>query len=165
VGHIQLGRGIGSSIDEENVCVRHVAPLQRTKDAKMREKHEIGMILPARFQVRGILCSPLSEILTMLSQAKDPTAYDHDEMLRDHAFFTQPASATNAIDLGSHTASNARVEELEREVLALREKLSKAKGINDAMWEAVVRKSLTSASRGGEDDEGDGSRRRKKGKA
>lgn len=61
-------------------------------------------------------------------------------MLRDYSFFVQTSetgSQTSGVSLQS------RLTELESEVQRLREQLGKAKGINDAMWETVVRKVIT----------------------
>jgi pre-rRNA-processing protein IPI3 len=95
-------------------------------------------------------------VILFFFQSTPANAYDREEMLRDHAFFTKPT----AVDSGAGAvASTARVQELEDEVARLREQLSKAKGVNDAMWETVVRKVVTTST-----DEGEGPRR-KKGKA
>lgn len=57
-----------------------------------------------------------------------------DELLRDHASFARPGMTSGGAPLQS------RVDELEGEVARLREQLGRAKGVNDAMWEVVVRK-------------------------
>lgn len=61
--------------------------------------------------------------------------YPETEFQTDYAFFVRPAEQES-----SGLSSSARVAELEEEVQQLREQLSRAKGVNDAMWEAVVQK-------------------------
>ena len=79
-----------------------------------------------------------------------------DELLRDHASFVSPSGAQP----GAGVPLQSRVVELEGEVARLREQLARAKGVNDAMWEAVVRKVVAEGrekEKGGEvevDDEG-----------
>ena len=65
---------------------------------------------------------------------EDPTIYTTAEMLRDYAVLIGGNKAEQAQPL----ATQERVSELEAEVQRLRMQLSKAKGVNDAMWEAVV---------------------------
>ena len=65
---------------------------------------------------------------------EDPTIYTTAEMLRDYAMLTGANNAEQTQPL----ATQERVSELEAEVQRLRMLLSKAKGVNDAMWEAVV---------------------------
>ena len=67
------------------------------------------------------------------------------ELLKDQASFL------NSNLPGSHAASQpttqvqqAKVDELEAEVARLRSQLSKAKSVNDAMWEAVVQRVIVS---------------------
>lgn len=64
--------------------------------------------------------------------------YPTPELTRDYSSFIQnPAGGGGG---SSSQASSARVMELEAEVQRLREQLGKAKGINDAMWDTVVRR-------------------------
>ncbi|KAG1876534.1 WD40-repeat-containing domain protein [Suillus subalutaceus] len=74
---------------------------------------------------------------------KDSNAYDYPEaeFQRDYAFFVQPDA------ISTSEASSARVARLEVEVENLREQLWKAKGINDVMWETIVRKVMTQEKR------------------
>ena len=88
-------------------------------------------------------------------------------MLRDHAFFVG-ADAEGAQQPAGASAQ-ARVAELEAEVARLREQLGKAKGMNDAMWEAVVKqivdeKGGAAANRRGGEDAEEGGRRKKRGR-
>ena len=66
-------------------------------------------------------------------------------MLRDHASFIQPKSSGDnpASDGIPSPAQQARLVELESEVQHLRGQLAKAKGINDVMWEEVVRSRMS----------------------
>ena len=84
-------------------------------------------------------------------------------MLRDQAFFVHgsPGNAVVANGGGGGAGAGAgllqgRVSELEAEVERLREQLGRAKGVNDAMWETVVRKVVKGAGVNGEADEAEG---------
>ncbi|KAG1876566.1 WD40-repeat-containing domain protein [Suillus subalutaceus] len=128
VGHISLSLGLGSSADAKDIIpMRPVVPFHRIKDSKLREAHEVTMMLPVQDETPGGI----------------PSAYDYPEadFQRDYAFFVQP----NAISTSE--ASSARVASLEAEVENLREQLWKAKGINDVMWETAVRKVMTQEKR------------------
>ena len=89
-------------------------------------------------------------------------------MLRDHAFFVGANAEGGQQPAGA--SAQARVAELEGEVAQLREQLGKAKGMNDAMWEAVVKqivdekKGGTAANGRGEEDAEEGGRRKKRGR-
>lgn len=89
--------------------------------------------------------------LAKLQVFDDPTVYNSEDFLRDHASFVQSQSLADAAKApGSnglpHPSQQARVAELESEVQHLRGQLAKAKGINDAMWEEVVRKRISDRS-------------------
>lgn len=81
-------------------------------------------------------------------------------MLRDQAFFVHGppgnAVATNGGGGAGAGMLQGRVSELEAEVERLREQLGRAKGVNDAMWETVVRKVVKGAAVNGEMDEAEG---------
>ncbi|KAH7890699.1 WD40-repeat-containing domain protein [Phlebopus sp. FC_14] len=125
IGHLSLSLNISSVADAKDVMpVRPVAPFHRMRDAKLREAHEVTMMLPIQNER---LYSSLCEY-----------DYPEDEFQRDYAYFT---GATESESSGAPLLS--RVAELEAEVLQLREQLGKAKGINDAMWETVVQKVLS----------------------
>ena len=66
----------------------------------------------------------------------DPTRYDFEELLRDHASFIQPSQSNR----GNTASQQSRVAELESEVQRLREQLGRAKYINDTMWDTVVQR-------------------------
>jgi len=121
IGHISLSLNLGSFSDAKDVIpVQPVASFHRMKDAKARDGHEVMMMLPVQVETPGGI----------------PCAYDYpeDEFQRDYSFFIQPAVN------GASRASSARVAELEADIQDPRERLRKAKGINDVMWEMVVQK-------------------------
>lgn len=68
--------------------------------------------------------------------------YDFAE---DHRFFTNQIGST-----ASAQVLQTRVAELEAELASMKQNLSKAKGLNDAMWEAVVSNVLTPAEEVGQ---------------
>ena len=93
--------------------------------------------------------------------------YPREEMLRDHAFFVGVDGEGGQQPAGG--SAQARVSELEAEVARLREQLGKAKGMNDAMWEAVVKQIVDEKKGGaangrGEEDAEEGGRRKKRGR-
>jgi len=114
-------------------------PFQRMKDAKIRDVHEVTMMLPV-------------QDMTFFSQD-----YSEDELLKDYAFFVQPTTTDS-----SGISLRSRVTELENEVGRLREQLGKAKGVNDVMWETVVHQLVPNGK--GEEVEDDSTRRRKRGR-
>ena len=65
--------------------------------------------------------------------------YSSEELLHDHAYFVQPLAAIKNGDLDP-TSLKSKVTELESEVESLREQLCKAKDINDAMWDNIVKR-------------------------
>ncbi|KII87196.1 hypothetical protein PLICRDRAFT_42847 [Plicaturopsis crispa FD-325 SS-3] len=142
VGHVNLDLHVGGSTDA--VPVRPVASFQRMRDLKTREAHEVAILLPVRDKPSHHL----------------DDSYPVEELIRDHSFFIQPeASSTTSASL------QPRVSELEAEVARLREQLGKAKGVNDAMWENVVQKVISSGKEKKDkvvDD--DSERRRKRGR-
>lgn len=67
------------------------------------------------------------------------------EILKDQAHFITPQSFSDAVSTRNNSQADAsRVQDLEAEVARLKSQLSKAKGINDAMWEAVVQRVIVS---------------------
>jgi pre-rRNA-processing protein IPI3 len=122
IGHVSLTINVSSRIDMKDVLpLKVVAPFQRMRDPKIREKHDVGMMLP----VQDATFSDLS-------------IYPADELVRDHMYFVQPTSDTQS----SNSSLQSRVTTLESEITELREQLSRAKGVNDAIWENVVQKVL-----------------------
>ncbi|KAI0821545.1 WD40-repeat-containing domain protein [Irpex lacteus] len=147
VGHVSLNFGSGGNVnanaDERvGVPVRSVGVFQRVREPRGREGHEVLVMLPS----------------SKTKTADSFPTYTTSELTRDYSSFVQnPAGGGGG---GSSQASNsgARVMELEAEVQRLREQLGKAKGINDAMWDTVVRKVVVEGvkGKGGEAMEVDG---------
>ena len=53
VGHISLSLNVGTRLDTKDIIpVRPVAPFQRMKDAKIRDAHEVTMMLPVQEEAR-----------------------------------------------------------------------------------------------------------------
>ena len=53
IGHVSLSLHVGSTLDtKEIIPVRPVLPFQRMKDAKIRDAHEISMMLSVQEAVR-----------------------------------------------------------------------------------------------------------------
>ncbi|KAI6038083.1 WD40-repeat-containing domain protein [Pisolithus marmoratus] len=125
VGHISLSLNVASSAEAKDVIpVKPVAPFQRMRDPRAREAHEVTMMLPVQDK-------------TPYNNAAEYD-YPEAEFQNDYTFFVRPMEQGS-----SGFSSSARVAELEEEVQQLREQLSRAKGVNDAMWEAVVQKLLS----------------------
>jgi len=122
IGHISLDYRVGTSADSKDLIpIKPIVPFQRIRDAKSREGHEVTTVLPTHNAVY-----------------KTPE-YSTEELLRDHTFFVQPFASTKGAD-SDPTKLKAKITELESEVETLREQLGKAKGVNDAMWDAVVQR-------------------------
>jgi pre-rRNA-processing protein IPI3 len=123
VGHVALSTTAGKERDWMPVT-RHVAPFQRTRDLKAREAREVWMRLPDT--------SPTSEHIE----------YEEDELLVDLASFRSPVSSSAAGNdvQGGEGVTSERVRQLEEEVERLKGQLIKARGVNERMWEAVVKK-------------------------
>jgi len=104
------------------------------------------------------------------------TAYPREELLRDWELFAQPRPASENDALPA-ARPDGRVTELEDEVARLKTQLARAKGINDVMWETLMRsveaqgKEMETAAAPGqipdshEDKEDGGGRKRGKTKA
>lgn len=65
--------------------------------------------------------------------------------MRDHAFFVSPATLSTPAGQDP-IFLQSKVQELENEVMRLREQLGAAKGVNDVMWETVVQRVIKKAS-------------------
>jgi pre-rRNA-processing protein IPI3 len=89
----------------------HVAPLQRTRDAKARAAHEAWVRLP-------------------------PASADVDALHYGDAELCADLASLHPGEAGAGGAE--RVQTLEEEVARLRAELGQAKGLNDRMWDAVV---------------------------
>jgi len=58
VGHVSLGLHVNGATDAKDVIpVRPILPFQRIKDAKLRDAHEVTVMLPAARSVSGIASS------------------------------------------------------------------------------------------------------------
>ncbi|KAI0028547.1 WD40 repeat-like protein [Vararia minispora EC-137] len=127
---------------EGSIPVRPIAPLQRTRATEWEGK-EVGVLL-----------APFGK-----ETAESLINYPSDELQRDFALLlhTSPSNVREE----PATATNARVAELEAEISHLRGQLGRAKGVNDAMWEAMVRKVVAQEKEKNNADEG---RIKKKGK-
>lgn len=88
--------------------------------------------------------------------------------MRDQAYFIQPVTSTGP-ERVNPIALNSKVMELEAELESMRELLSKAKGVNDAMWDTVVQKLVGSVKDQDistpTESSTDGERSRKRGRA
>ena len=90
--------------------------------------------------------------------------------MHDHAYFVQPLAAVQNGDLDS-ASLKSKVSELESEVESLREQLCKAKDINDAMWDNVVKRLVSHVedpelpTSGNTESIEDDQRRKKRGRA
>ncbi|EJD07635.1 pre-rRNA-processing protein IPI3 [Fomitiporia mediterranea MF3/22] len=126
IGHISLGLNVGGITSVKDVMpTRPIAPFQRVRDSKAREAHEVPIILPSQNE-----------------PYVDPTIYTTEELLRDQAVFLQShiLPDANGGTQNSLLAQQTRLAELESEVQRLRTQLTKAKNVNDAMWEAVAQR-------------------------
>lgn len=141
VGHVSLSMSAGDPKDV--VPVRPVVAFQRMRDAKARQAHEVATLLPA-------------------IQRTTDLPYTEDELLRDHAFFLQPALGEAGQQQQDAVTLQARVTDLESEIVQLREQLGKAKGVNDMMWDNIVQKMVRTRQVGSAED-GD-ERKRKRGR-
>jgi len=115
MGHVEFGE---TSVLKEDVPIRPLLPFQRVRDPRAREAHEVSVLLPQ------------ANIVPLRTQ---------DEL------FAQVMSEYNSFtkEDESNDPSNAlrdRVSELEAEVNRLRGQLSKAKTINDTMWDTLAKK-------------------------
>ncbi|KDR80579.1 hypothetical protein GALMADRAFT_240898 [Galerina marginata CBS 339.88] len=154
IGHISLEFRSGGTADMKDIIpVKPVMPFQRMRDAKTRDAHEISVMLPGHNSINR----------------NEMSAYSAEELLRDHAFFVQPPTQSKN-DHADPVSLKSRVTELESEVESLREQLSKAKGVNDAMWDTMVNKLVSQVKDSGQprQDESEESelseRRRKRGR-
>lgn len=88
--------------------------------------------------------------------------FSDESFLRDHAFFVRPESTEGKQPrVGSDPVSlQGRVNELEAEVHLLKEHLTKAKGLNDTMWETVVQKVFNPKAQENDDSSSEKGRKR-----
>ncbi|EJU03527.1 WD40 repeat-like protein [Dacryopinax primogenitus] len=128
LGHAPLGFGN----KEEQIPILPIAAFQRVKDQRARERHDVPMMLLA-----------LDEVCILPSIS--------DQVQQHHSYFLSdlPSSAPD----GSVASLQTRVSDLENEVAKLRGQLGRAKGVNDTMWETVVRSVLKGEKDGINGDE------------
>jgi pre-rRNA-processing protein IPI3 len=137
VGHVSLNLHVNGATDAKDVIpVRPILPFQRTRDAKLRDTHEVAIMLPTVRSVSSVGSSMSRDLIMFCSQSYG-LEYSEQELLEDYTFFVHGQNAESA---GAAPSTSARVEELEGEVAKLREQLGKAKAINDTMWQSVVHK-------------------------
>jgi pre-rRNA-processing protein IPI3 len=62
IGHVSLSLHVGSTLDTKDIIpVRPVVPFQRIKDLKIRDAHQVSMILTAHEAVRVFLFNHLRD--------------------------------------------------------------------------------------------------------
>ena len=141
IGHTSLELRPGSAADVKDfIPLKPVAPFQRMRDLKARDAHEVSALLPVGNIVRifhiNSCCFAL--LIKIVKAYIDESAdYDEAEFLQDYNFFFQPQASSQGANTDPSTLKS-QVSTLEAEVESLRQQLSKAKGINDAMWDTVV---------------------------
>ncbi|PPR03196.1 hypothetical protein CVT26_008044 [Gymnopilus dilepis] len=122
IGHTSLELRPGSVADVKDfIPLKPVAPFQRMRDLKARDAHEVSALLP----------------VGNIAYIDESADYDEAEFLQDYNFFFQPQASSQGTNTDPSTLKS-QVSALEAEVESLRQQLSKAKGINDAMWDTVV---------------------------
>lgn len=84
----------------------------------------------------------------MFLQAVSP--YDYDMFSSDHAYLTNRLSPSNSVAKAPNNVVEleARIGTLEAEVSHLKSQLDKAQGINDSMWESIVKGVLAGGTLG-----------------
>ncbi|TFK74935.1 WD40 repeat-like protein [Pluteus cervinus] len=116
-GHINLSIATGTTKSDDLLPILPVSAFQKMKDPKAREAHEVTVLL-----------TPSEK------RDKFSSTDQYEQLIRDHLDFLQKVSPDeSAIPL------QGRVRELEVEVAQLQTQLQKAKDVNDAMWDGVVR--------------------------
>jgi len=157
IGHVGLNLHVNGATDARDVIpVRPILPFQRIKDVKLRDTHEVTIMLPAVRSVSDFGSSMSRNLIVSCMQPHD-IEYSEQELLEDYAFF---AHGRNGDSEGAPPSTNVRVEELEVEVAKLKEQLGKAKAINDTMWQSVVHKLMENGEQSSVDGEQQHSRKR-----
>ncbi|KAH7106050.1 WD40 repeat-like protein [Auriculariales sp. MPI-PUGE-AT-0066] len=110
-----IGPSAAAAGAKDALPLRPLAVFHRIRDRAAREAHDVPVVLPKQ---------PLAAL-----------PYDHAAVLADHAVWVQQMH-------GSAQDEGQDVEQLKAEVARLREQLSEAKGVNDAMWESAVQAML-----------------------
>ena len=78
------------------------------------------------------------------------SSYDYSMFSLDHAYFTNRLSPSNTVAKAPNDVVEleARIGTLEAEVGYLKSQLDKAQGINDSMWESIVKGVLAGGTLG-----------------
>ncbi|KDQ18934.1 hypothetical protein BOTBODRAFT_63086 [Botryobasidium botryosum FD-172 SS1] len=142
IGHIRLNDSPAAGGDKDSAPpIRPITAFQRVRDMKVHANHEVTMMLPIQY-----------------SNGDDknhfgiPPVPTPESIAADHRYFVQPPMSSTSSAAGTNGSANisasapalqSRVAELEAEVAQLRSQLGEAKGINDAMWDAVVNKVMS----------------------
>lgn len=133
---------IGGPSTTDSIPVRPISSFHRIRDQASRDAHEVPVMLPIPSET------------PVLRGALPP--YD---FLADHRFFMGQQSETGAT---STQSLQSRIAELEGELASMKQNLTKAKGLNDAMWETVVSSVLGSETSKTREEEMGESRKSKK---
>ncbi|KAG8942725.1 Pre-rRNA-processing protein ipi3 [Tulasnella sp. 424] len=133
---------IGGPSTTDNIPVRPISSFHRIRDQASRDAHEVPVMLPIPSET------------PVLRGGLPP--YD---FLADHRFFMGQQSETGAT---STQSLQSRIAELEGELASMKQNLTKAKGLNDAMWETVVSSVLGSENSKTREEETGESRKSKK---
>jgi len=142
VGHVRL-----DGDKDGGIPVRPIVPFERMREARSREAHEVTMMLPHAQKVCSCLLEPKKKsrqapFLRQATTHDSVTAYPREELLRDWESFVQPRSghaAEHENDALTAARLDGRTAELEDEVARLKSQLARAKGINDVMWETLMK--------------------------
>jgi pre-rRNA-processing protein IPI3 len=136
VGCIQLAALSGPN-KEETIPVRPIQPFARTRDPKGKPR-EVSVFLPQR-SVSPYVVWLQSERYQYAPQAVLP--YDYQTFSSDQAYFASSLAPSNTVAKAPNNAIElqARIGTLEAEVSHLKSQLDKAQGINDSMWEGIVK--------------------------
>jgi len=165
IGHISLSLAVNSVADAKEVIpVKPISPFQRTRDAKVREAHNIPILLLAQNTVSAHTMNyePSLNVCIRCPQMYEDEAssYTAEELHRDHAFFVQPSSFSSTP--GFHVSQQSKITDLEAEIQRLQEQLGKAKSVNDVMWDTIVQRAVGQSKI--TEDPGEGERKRKRGR-
>ena len=78
------------------------------------------------------------------------SSYDYCMFSPDHAYLTNSLSSSNSVAKAPNNVVElqARIGTLEAEVSHLKSQLDKAQGINDSMWESIVKGVLAGGTLG-----------------
>ena len=157
VGHVSLNLHVNGATDTKDaIAVRPVLPFQRTKDAKLRNAHEVTIMLPAARNVSNSGASTSRDLIAFHIQSHDLT-YSQEELLEDYAFVIRDGKKEWE---GALASANADVRRLEATIAKFEDQLGKAKGINERMWQFLVQKSTENGEQLDVDEEQQPKRKR-----